>query len=283
MKGKKMDYDYLALDDLNISLKDEFLGGIAALLFNVLVGVVIEKLENAAYFHNEMSNNNDAFHEQNKALKKLKEQITKKMDDLFRQAKEEREGYSKYPVLLPPDGEETHYLDIDYWTRGRVSKIYAQLPDMDEVRNGSLNRLSQSEISNLLELIKKVNKNMKNEIEEICVEAGFNFVCSCERRNMGRLIQQQLTRYHGWSMRKGIDQGFVDRDPRNEVQFELVNPAGDQMSVRVSSIQNNLRPEVYVWYGTFKPVSKDYQNAILHTMESVFQKCGIPIDSFIFT
>lgn len=277
-----MDFDDSMLTDLNYSLKNQVWAAVIELIISGLILAVLSFLENRSFSDRGSSGCNEALCEQNNALNKIKEQITKKMDDLYSQAKKEREGYSKYPVFLPPDGKETHCLDIDYWTRGRVSEIYAQLPDPDDVRNGSLNQLTKDEISKMLELIKEVNKNMEGELEKISAEAGFNYVCSRGRRDVGRLIQQQLTGFRGWSLKKGMDQGFIDRDPRNEIQFELVNPAGDQMTVNVSSIQNSLKPEVYVSYSTVKPVSKDYQDALRHTMESVFQKSGIPMDSFIF-
>lgn len=218
--------------------------------------------------------------EQEDIIKKENKSLKTKLDSLAGEAEKERKMYSEYPVLLPPDYIEEIRLDIDYWTKGKVSELYAGFEWMFEPYKK--NQVDISKVPELIAEVKEAGRNMKTDLDHACEEAGIRFVQSRERRNIGRLMKDHFTENQGWKLKKGVQNGFIDKEPRNPVRLEFVNPAGDRMTVDIMAREEEVRPVVSVRYATPKTISRDYQNVLQRSMETIFYENGIPLDSVTF-
>lgn len=220
--------------------------------------------------------------EQENIIEQESKSLKTKLDSLDEEAEKERKKYSAYPVLLPPDYIEEVKLDIDYWTRGKVSELYAEFEGMFEPYKKNGSEISKEKVLEIIAEVKKADKNIKTDLDNACEEAGIRFAQSRERRNIGRLIKERFTENHGWRLKKGEQQGFIDKEPRNPVRLELINPARDQMTVDITAREEEIIPVVSVRYSTSKTIGRDYQVVLQRNIETVFYKNGILLDSLVF-
>jgi len=221
--------------------------------------------------------------EQEDIIKKGNHSLKTKLDSLAEEAEKERKRYSEYPVMLPPDYIEEVKLDIDYWTKGKISELYAGFEGIFEPYKNMQGEISKTKVLEMIQEVKKAGKDMKTDLDYACEEAGIRFAQSRERRNFGRLIKERFTEKHGWRLKKGGQNGFLEKEPRNPVRLELVNPAGDQMTVDIIAREEEVIPVVSVRYATSKTISRDYQNVLQRNIETMFYKNDILLDSVIFT
>lgn len=252
------------------------------LLDLIIAWVVSSSYTEDSYDQHGYGSGGRTLREQENIIEQENKSLKTKLDSLAEEAEKERKKYSEYPVLLPPDYMEEVKLDIDYWTGGKVSEIYAGYEGIFEPYKKNRSELSKTKVLEIITEVKKASENMKADLDNACGEAGIYFAQSRERRNTGRLIKERFTENHGWRLKKGGQNGFIDKESRNPVRLELVNPAGDQMTVDITSREEDVIPAVSVRYAVSKTISRDYQNVLQRNIETIFNKYGISSDSVIF-
>lgn len=272
------------LDSIKEFLADsDMLPFVGCLLVDFIIACVVSSsYTEDSYGQRRYGSDGGTLGEQENIIEQENHSLKKKLDSFAKEAKKEREMYSEYPVMLPPDYIEEVKLDIDYWTKGRVSELYAGFKGRFEPYKKNQGKISKAKAIEIITEIKNAGKNMKTDLDHACEEAGIHFAQSRERRNVGRLIKERFTENHGWRLKKGGQNGFIDKEPRNPVRLEFVNPAGDQMTVDIIDREEDVIPVVSVRYATSTTISRDYQNVLQRNIETVFYKNDIPLDSVTF-
>lgn len=224
----------------------------------------------------------DVLLEQEDIIDREYHSLNTKLNDLINGLKNERNMYTEYPILLPPDYIEEVKLNVDYWTRGKISELYSDVEARFTSCIDEQGEILYAKLRKMIIDIKKARKKKEEALDLACREAGMHFAQSRERRNAGRLIQNRLTKNHGWRLNKGVQQGFLDKDPRNAVRLEFVNPAGDVITIDIMTREQETIPVVSVRYATLKTIGRDYQNVLQRNLETILHKYDIIPDSIIF-